>query len=62
MERMGRISLYSDFLFFGGADVAHKRIHDRAPRRRKTKKPKGLGRDHYKQANPTGFEPALPIA
>jgi hypothetical protein len=26
------------FLFFGGADVTHKQIHHRVPRRRKTKK------------------------
>jgi hypothetical protein len=36
---MGGILLYFAFLFFGGAGATHKRIHHRAPRRRKTKKP-----------------------
>jgi len=49
-------------LFFGGADVTHKRIHHHAPRRRKTKKLTGEWAGTYKQANPTGFEPAVPIA
>jgi hypothetical protein len=53
---MGRISLFFVFLFFGGADVTHKRIHHRNQRRRKTKKPtERRGGAGYKQSTPTGF-------
>ena len=46
------------FLFFGGADVTHRRIHHRAPRRRKTKK-RGGPKAGFKQEQ---FSPALSMA
>jgi hypothetical protein len=42
------------FLFFGGADVTHKQIHHRTPRRRKTKK---IERDGAEPIN----RPILPV-
>ena len=55
------ISLYLAFLFFGGADVTYSEFII-ALRPAEKQKKANEGRVSYQQANPTGFELALPIA